>query len=208
VASLVGQQPSAAGASARTRPGPGPRPATATLPDQSAHDLRSIACVQASAAVDGAARARGKPRRTQRTPAVKVLPDRRSQGPRRADRRWDGRADTSRLDAGRPDTSRLDAGRPDTRRPDRPVPDGHPTGGHRTAGHPTAGRGTSLGGHPMVDKTAVDYGGQLGLPGRGDAYDRDTAQKSGRRRVGWSATGTAPQETTRRGLTTAATRPS
>jgi hypothetical protein len=52
----------------------------------------------------------------------------------------------------------------------------------------------------------VDYGGQLGLPDHGDAYDRDTAQKSGRRRVGRSATGTAPQETTRQGLATAATR--
>jgi hypothetical protein len=45
----------------------------------------------------------------------------------------------------------------------------------------------------------VDYGGQLGLPDHGDAYDRDTAQKPGRRRVGRSATGTAPQETTRQG---------
>jgi hypothetical protein len=42
----------------------------------------------------------------------------------------------------------------------------------------------------------VDYGGQLGLPDHGDVYDRDTAQKPGRRRLVRSATGTAPQETT------------
>ena len=52
----------------------------------------------------------------------------------------------------------------------------------------------------------MNDGGQLGLPDHGDAYDRDTAQKPGRRRVGWSATGTAPQETTRQGLATAAIR--
>jgi hypothetical protein len=63
--SLVGQQPSAAAAAARARPGPGPRPATGSLPDRSIRDLRSVACVQAPAAVDGAARVRSKSRRTQ-----------------------------------------------------------------------------------------------------------------------------------------------
>jgi hypothetical protein len=78
--SLVGQQPSAAGASARAGPGPGPRPRLAASPTDRPTTSAASPTSQAPTAVDGAARVRGKPRRTQPTPAVQVLPDRRSQG--------------------------------------------------------------------------------------------------------------------------------
>jgi hypothetical protein len=66
LASLVGQQPSAAAASARAQPGP--TPATDALPDRSTNHFRSVA----SSAVEGAARARSRPHGTRSTPAVKA----------------------------------------------------------------------------------------------------------------------------------------
>jgi hypothetical protein len=145
------------------------------------------------------------------------------QGPRRADpgpdgrQRTDGRTPDGRTPDGRhqtagqagpgrrnqvtghPTVGHRTAGHPTVGHPTV----GHPTVGHRTAGHRTAGhrtgRGTGPGGHPMVDKDRSGrYGGHLGLPDHGDALrpGHRPEAPAGRRRVGRSATGTAPQEAT------------
>jgi hypothetical protein len=193
-----------------------PRSATGTLPYRSTHDLCGVACVQASAAVDGAARARGRPHGTRPTPAVKALPDRRGQGPRRADPGRDGRhrTDGRTPDGWTPDGA--DAGRADAGRADRPILDGR-TRRPDTRGSDTGrldtrtGRGTGPGGHPMVDRTGSGrYGGHLGLPDYGDALRRDTAQKLRRTAAAWGGQqrGQLRRRRPCRGLATAMPRPS
>jgi hypothetical protein len=151
VVSLVGQQPSAAGASARARPAQVRDPRLPPLPDRSATTSAASPASKPplpSTEPLGYAASHAEPNHSSREGPA----DRRFQGPRRADRRRDGRhrtdgrttdgwtpdgrtpdgrtgrsrTDTRRADTGRLDTRRLDARRADTGRLDTGRPDEEP----------------------------------------------------------------------------------